>query len=160
MDKGGLVWGAFLQQLLALDQSHFQTSLCPQALVAVRRVLLAQFSAFPANGADLYEELKSSTAILPTGSPRWVPHPPTSSSWGWLCCTRLWLPAQALNFSLQTIPMHLYAFGKGTLRTNIWRLMAPSAPAILAAGVLIIIPPCVHPIAWTSCWTRGCTRGK
>lgn len=42
-----------------------------QALVAVRRVLLAQFSAFPANGADLYEELKSSTAILPTGSPRW-----------------------------------------------------------------------------------------
>ncbi|XP_072738353.1 DNA repair protein RAD51 homolog 4 isoform X3 [Ciconia boyciana] len=39
------------------------------ALVAVRRVLLAQFSAFPANGADLYEELKSSTAILPTGSP-------------------------------------------------------------------------------------------
>ncbi|KAM6239111.1 DNA repair protein RAD51 homolog 4 isoform 4-T4 [Spheniscus humboldti] len=38
-------------------------------LVAVRRVLLAQFSAFPANGADLYEELKSSTAILPTGSP-------------------------------------------------------------------------------------------
>ncbi|NXG43649.1 RA51D protein, partial [Psilopogon haemacephalus] len=40
-----------------------------KALVAVRRVLLAQFSAFPANGADLYEELKSSTAILPTGSP-------------------------------------------------------------------------------------------
>ncbi|XP_066419522.1 DNA repair protein RAD51 homolog 4 isoform X2 [Molothrus aeneus] len=53
----------------AVDQSHFQTCLCPQALVAVRRVLLAQFSAFPANGADLYEELKSSTAILPTGSP-------------------------------------------------------------------------------------------
>ncbi|XP_072772783.1 DNA repair protein RAD51 homolog 4 isoform X3 [Taeniopygia guttata] len=47
----------------------YKTSLCPQALVAVRRVLLAQFSAFPANGADLYEELKSSTAILPTGSP-------------------------------------------------------------------------------------------
>ncbi|NXG84802.1 RA51D protein, partial [Stercorarius parasiticus] len=39
-----------------------------KALVAVRRVLLAQFSAFPTNGADLYEELKSSTAILPTGS--------------------------------------------------------------------------------------------
>lgn len=38
----------------------------------MRRVLLAQFSAFPANGADLYEELKTSTAILPTGSPRWV----------------------------------------------------------------------------------------
>ncbi|NXG68639.1 RA51D protein, partial [Baryphthengus martii] len=44
-------------------------SLSYKALVAVRRVLLAQFSAFPANGADLYEELKSSTAILPTGSP-------------------------------------------------------------------------------------------
>ncbi|OXB57648.1 hypothetical protein ASZ78_007043 [Callipepla squamata] len=44
-------------------------SLSYKALVAVRRVLLAQFSAFPTNGADLYEELKSSTAILPTGSP-------------------------------------------------------------------------------------------
>uniref|UniRef100_A0A669PDV7 RAD51 paralog D n=1 Tax=Phasianus colchicus TaxID=9054 RepID=A0A669PDV7_PHACC len=43
-------------------------SLSYKALVAVRRVLLAQFSAFPTNGADLYEELKSSTAILPTGS--------------------------------------------------------------------------------------------
>ncbi|GAB5580788.1 DNA repair protein RAD51 homolog 2 isoform X1 [Prionailurus iriomotensis] len=34
-----------------------------KALVALRRVLLAQFSAFPFNGADLYEELKTSTAI-------------------------------------------------------------------------------------------------
>uniref|UniRef100_A0A674HIB8 RAD51 paralog D n=1 Tax=Taeniopygia guttata TaxID=59729 RepID=A0A674HIB8_TAEGU len=67
--QGWACLGTLLQQLLAVDQSHFQTSLCPQALVAVRRVLLAQFSAFPANGADLYEELKSSTAILPTGSP-------------------------------------------------------------------------------------------
>ncbi|XP_022279013.1 DNA repair protein RAD51 homolog 4 isoform X2 [Canis lupus baileyi] len=38
-----------------------------KALVALRRVLLAQFSAFPSNGADLYEELKTSTAILSTG---------------------------------------------------------------------------------------------
>ncbi|XP_041582122.1 DNA repair protein RAD51 homolog 4 isoform X2 [Vulpes lagopus] len=38
-----------------------------KALVALRRVLLAQFSAFPLNGADLYEELKTSTAILSTG---------------------------------------------------------------------------------------------
>lgn len=30
-------------------------------------MLLAQFSAFPINGADLYEELKTSTAILSTG---------------------------------------------------------------------------------------------
>lgn len=73
----GLIWEGLLQQtLLALDilspvSSHLSAH---QALVAVRRVLLAQFSAFPANGADLYEELKSSTAILPTGSPRLVHH--------------------------------------------------------------------------------------
>lgn len=97
MDKDGLVWEAPLQQLLAVDQSHFQTFLCPQALVAVRRVLLAQFSAFPANGADLYEELKSSTAILPTGSPRWVPHSSTPQ----LCLGLALLhKAQALNFTL------------------------------------------------------------
>uniref|UniRef100_A0A672M3F5 RAD51 paralog D n=1 Tax=Sinocyclocheilus grahami TaxID=75366 RepID=A0A672M3F5_SINGR len=40
------------------------------ALVAVRRVLLAQYTAFPVSGADLYEELLSSTAILSTGNPR------------------------------------------------------------------------------------------
>lgn len=63
--------------LSALDffSPVFRCVSAPQVLVAVRRVLLAQFSAFPANGADLYEELKSSTAILPTGSPRWVHHP-------------------------------------------------------------------------------------
>ncbi|XP_075709125.1 DNA repair protein RAD51 homolog 4 isoform X2 [Rhinoderma darwinii] len=43
-------------------------SLSYKTLVAVRRVLLAQYSAFPSNGADLYEELKASTAILPTGN--------------------------------------------------------------------------------------------
>lgn len=51
---------------------------CPpywQALVALRRVLLAQFSAFPLNGADLYEELKTSTAILSTGIGRFVCEP-------------------------------------------------------------------------------------
>ncbi|NXO92377.1 RA51D protein, partial [Certhia brachydactyla] len=52
-----------------LEDVAKKCSLSYKALVAVRRVLLAQFSAFPANGADLYEELKSSTAILPTGSP-------------------------------------------------------------------------------------------
>ncbi|NWI94838.1 RA51D protein, partial [Pitta sordida] len=52
-----------------LEDTAQKCSLSYKALVAVRRVLLAQFSAFPANGADLYEELKSSTAILPTGSP-------------------------------------------------------------------------------------------
>ncbi|XP_068021457.1 DNA repair protein RAD51 homolog 4 isoform X2 [Melanerpes formicivorus] len=53
-----------------LEDVAQKCSLSYKALVAVRRVLLAQFSAFPANGADLYEELKSSTAILPTGSTR------------------------------------------------------------------------------------------
>ncbi|XP_050765115.1 DNA repair protein RAD51 homolog 4 isoform X1 [Gymnogyps californianus] len=53
-----------------LEDVAQKCTLSYKALVAVRRVLLAQFSAFPANGADLYEELKSSTAILPTGSPR------------------------------------------------------------------------------------------
>lgn len=43
-----------------------------QALVALKRVLLAQFAAFPLNGADLYEELKTSTAILSTGIGRFV----------------------------------------------------------------------------------------
>lgn len=41
-----------------------------QALFAIRRVLLAQHTAFPVSGADLYEELLSSTAILSTGNPR------------------------------------------------------------------------------------------
>lgn len=41
-----------------------------QALLAIRRVLLAQHTAFPVSGADLYEELLSSTAILSSGNPR------------------------------------------------------------------------------------------
>ncbi|KAI6074285.1 DNA repair protein RAD51-like protein 4 isoform X1 [Aix galericulata] len=51
------------------------TALCPHAGATCRGFGLSGlglqllFSAFPANGADLYEELKSSTAILPTGSP-------------------------------------------------------------------------------------------
>ncbi|XP_008846371.1 DNA repair protein RAD51 homolog 4 [Nannospalax galili] len=50
-----------------LEQVAQQCGLSYKALVALRRVLLAQFSAFPLNGADLYEELKTSTAILSTG---------------------------------------------------------------------------------------------
>ncbi|KAM9370418.1 DNA repair protein RAD51 homolog 4 [Phaethornis superciliosus] len=52
-----------------LEDVAQKCSISYKALVAVRRVLLAQFSAFPANGADLYEELKSTTAILSTGIP-------------------------------------------------------------------------------------------
>ncbi|XP_074119658.1 DNA repair protein RAD51 homolog 4 isoform X1 [Sminthopsis crassicaudata] len=50
-----------------LEEVSRKCSLSYKALVAVRRVLLAQFSSFPFNGADLYEEFKSSTAILATG---------------------------------------------------------------------------------------------
>ncbi|XP_054391107.1 DNA repair protein RAD51 homolog 4 isoform X5 [Pongo abelii] len=50
-----------------LEELAQKCGLSYKALVALRRVLLAQFSAFPVNGADLYEELKTSTAILSTG---------------------------------------------------------------------------------------------
>ncbi|XP_075051257.1 DNA repair protein RAD51 homolog 4 [Mixophyes fleayi] len=51
-----------------LEELARKCSLSYKTLVAVRRVLLAQYSAFPLNGADLYEELKVSTAIIPTGN--------------------------------------------------------------------------------------------
>uniref|UniRef100_A0A8C3WXY9 DNA repair protein n=2 Tax=Catagonus wagneri TaxID=51154 RepID=A0A8C3WXY9_9CETA len=50
-----------------LEEVAQKCGLSYKALVALRRVLLAQFSAFPCNGTDLYEELKTSTAILSTG---------------------------------------------------------------------------------------------
>ncbi|XP_071463277.1 DNA repair protein RAD51 homolog 4 isoform X3 [Marmota flaviventris] len=50
-----------------LEEVAQKCGLSYKALVALRRVLLAQFSAFPSNGADLYEEMKTSTAILSTG---------------------------------------------------------------------------------------------
>ncbi|XP_045155944.1 DNA repair protein RAD51 homolog 4 [Echinops telfairi] len=50
-----------------LEEVAQKCGLSYKALVAVRRVLLAQFSAIPINGADLYEDLKTSTAILSTG---------------------------------------------------------------------------------------------
>lgn len=40
-----------------------------KTLFAIRRVLLAQHTAFPVSGADLYEELLGSMAILSTGNP-------------------------------------------------------------------------------------------
>ncbi|XP_013915765.1 PREDICTED: DNA repair protein RAD51 homolog 4 [Thamnophis sirtalis] len=53
-----------------LEDVAQKNSLSYKTLVAVRRVLLAQFSPFPVNGADLYEELKHTTAILSTGIER------------------------------------------------------------------------------------------
>uniref|UniRef100_A0A8C5ZKX1 RAD51 paralog D n=1 Tax=Marmota marmota marmota TaxID=9994 RepID=A0A8C5ZKX1_MARMA len=55
-----------------LEEVAQKCGLSYKALVALRRVLLAQFSAFPSNGADLYEEMKTSTAILSTGIGRYV----------------------------------------------------------------------------------------
>ncbi|XP_043910078.1 DNA repair protein RAD51 homolog 4 isoform X2 [Protopterus annectens] len=51
-----------------IEELAQQSSISYKTLVAVRRVLLAQYSAFPSNGADLYEELMNSTAILSTGN--------------------------------------------------------------------------------------------
>ncbi|KAG7274419.1 hypothetical protein CRUP_027049 [Coryphaenoides rupestris] len=48
---------------------EFELSHKKKALLAIRRVLLAQHTAFPVSGADLYEELLSSTAILSTSIP-------------------------------------------------------------------------------------------
>ncbi|XP_033904155.3 DNA repair protein RAD51 homolog 4 isoform X1 [Acipenser ruthenus] len=52
-----------------IEELARKCALSYKTLVAVKRVLLAQYTAFPTNGADLYEELLSSTAILSTGNP-------------------------------------------------------------------------------------------
>uniref|UniRef100_A0A9L0IR55 RAD51 paralog D n=1 Tax=Equus asinus TaxID=9793 RepID=A0A9L0IR55_EQUAS len=72
-----------------LEEVAQKCGLSYKALVALRRVLLAQFSAFPFNGADLYEELKTSTAILSTGIERKISpeltaaSPPLFAEEGW-----------------------------------------------------------------------------
>ncbi|XP_041864202.1 DNA repair protein RAD51 homolog 4 [Melanotaenia boesemani] len=52
-----------------IEELAQKCSVSYKALFAIRRVLLAQHAAFPVSGADLYEELLSSTAILSTGNP-------------------------------------------------------------------------------------------
>uniref|UniRef100_UPI0037E7335F DNA repair protein RAD51 homolog 4 n=1 Tax=Semicossyphus pulcher TaxID=241346 RepID=UPI0037E7335F len=52
-----------------IEELARKCSVSYKALFAIRRVLLAQHTAFPVSGADLYEELLSSTAILSTGNP-------------------------------------------------------------------------------------------
>ncbi|XP_061596283.1 DNA repair protein RAD51 homolog 4 isoform X2 [Cololabis saira] len=52
-----------------IEELARKCSVSYKALFAIRRVLLAQHAAFPVSGADLYEELLSSTAILSTGNP-------------------------------------------------------------------------------------------
>ncbi|XP_051891217.1 DNA repair protein RAD51 homolog 4 isoform X1 [Pristis pectinata] len=82
--REGICPGATAQLIQALKEQNVKTvvnlvsadiedlaqkcSISYKTLVAVRRVLLAQYSPFPSNGADLYEELLGSTAILSTGS--------------------------------------------------------------------------------------------
>lgn len=52
-----------------LEDLAQKCSVSYKALFAIRRVLMAQHTAFPVSGADLYEELLSCTAILSTGHP-------------------------------------------------------------------------------------------
>ncbi|XP_067864136.1 DNA repair protein RAD51 homolog 4 isoform X2 [Heptranchias perlo] len=82
--REGICPGATAQLIQALKEQNVRTvvdlvsvdvedlaqkcSISYKTLVAVRRVLLAQYSPFPSNGADLYEELLGSTAILSTGN--------------------------------------------------------------------------------------------
>nr|XP_015817404.2 DNA repair protein RAD51 homolog 4 isoform X1 [Nothobranchius furzeri] len=60
-----------VEDLISSDTEELarKCSVSYKALLAIRRVLLAQHAAFPVSGADLYEELLSSTAILSTGNP-------------------------------------------------------------------------------------------
>ncbi|XP_042194413.1 DNA repair protein RAD51 homolog 4 [Callorhinchus milii] len=51
-----------------IEELARKCSVSYKMLVAVRRVLLAQYSPFPSNGADVYEEVLGSTAILSTGN--------------------------------------------------------------------------------------------
>uniref|UniRef100_A0A6Q2Y783 RecA family profile 1 domain-containing protein n=1 Tax=Esox lucius TaxID=8010 RepID=A0A6Q2Y783_ESOLU len=59
-----------VEDLLSSDTEDLaqKCSVSYKALLAVRRVLLAQHTAFPVSGDDLYEDLMSSTAIVSTGN--------------------------------------------------------------------------------------------
>ncbi|MEQ2185585.1 DNA repair protein rad51d [Goodea atripinnis] len=69
---GQLISEQVVEDLVSSDIEDLaqKCSVSYKALFAIRRVLLAQHTAFPVSGADLYEELLSSTAILSTGNPR------------------------------------------------------------------------------------------
>ncbi|XP_035382764.1 DNA repair protein RAD51 homolog 4 isoform X2 [Electrophorus electricus] len=60
-----------VEDLVSSDAEELaqKCSVSYKALVAFRRVLLAQHAAFPVAGLDLYDELLSSTSILSTGNP-------------------------------------------------------------------------------------------
>ncbi|MEQ2201144.1 DNA repair protein rad51d [Xenoophorus captivus] len=69
-EKARSACGGFDVELFINMQESVSPNCQAAALFAIRRVLLAQHTAFPVSGADLYEELLSSTAILSTGNPR------------------------------------------------------------------------------------------
>ncbi|XP_056140716.1 DNA repair protein RAD51 homolog 4 isoform X2 [Lampris incognitus] len=52
-----------------IEEIAQRCSVSYKALTTIRRVLLAQHTAFPVSGADLYEELLNSTSIISTGNP-------------------------------------------------------------------------------------------
>ncbi|XP_037125617.1 DNA repair protein RAD51 homolog 4 isoform X2 [Syngnathus acus] len=60
-----------VEDLVSSDMEDLaqKSSASYKALIAIRRVLLAQHAAFPVSGADLYDEVLSATAILSTGNP-------------------------------------------------------------------------------------------
>lgn len=50
-----------------LEEMSRKCSISYKALLSIRRLLLAQYSAFPVSGSDLYEEVMSTVACLSTG---------------------------------------------------------------------------------------------
>ncbi|XP_067328182.1 DNA repair protein RAD51 homolog 4 [Anolis sagrei] len=67
-----LLRGQGIQTVVDLVSSDLEAlaqrcSLSFKSLSSARRLLLARFSSFPANGADLFEELQKGSAILNTG---------------------------------------------------------------------------------------------
>ncbi|KAI0222669.1 DNA repair protein RAD51-like protein 4 [Lamellibrachia satsuma] len=54
--------------IMDLDELSQKSKVSYKDLLSIQRVLLAQYSAFPMNGADLYDDVMSSVAIISTGS--------------------------------------------------------------------------------------------
>uniref|UniRef100_S4S079 RAD51 paralog D n=1 Tax=Petromyzon marinus TaxID=7757 RepID=S4S079_PETMA len=89
-----------------------------KTLRAVRRVLLAQFAAFPSSAADAYEELLSCTAILPTG------------------CSRL---DSLLDSGLYTGELTELAGGPATGKTQVCLSVAVTVACDLGQAVMLVM---------------------
>lgn len=159
MDKDGLIWGDLLQQILALDL----LSPVSRRPSAPRRWLQSDVCSWPSSLPSLPMEqtsTRSSRAPLPSC--------PLAAQGGCIShqlCPGLGLLHRAVlastgfEFQSPNHPHALVCIWERDLRHKYLGTAASQCPPIVAEGVLII-PPCVHPKAWTSCWTRGCTRGK